>query len=45
MHDDHRILKHVEIEAGGDLAIDVIRTVLSNRYQEIIREDEGGAYG
>lgn len=28
-----------------NLAIDVIRKVLADRYQAIIREDEGGAYG
>lgn len=28
-----------------NLAIDVLRTVLANRYQETIRETEGGAYG
>ena len=35
----------LKLKPVEDLAIDVIRTVLSNRYQEIIREDEGGAYG
>lgn len=35
----------LKLKPEEDLAIDVIREVLSNRYREIIREDEGGAYG
>lgn len=35
----------LKLKPVEDLAIDVIRTVLNNRYQAIIREDEGGAYG
>ena len=35
----------LKLKPVEDLAMDVIRFVLSNRYQDIIREDEGGAYG
>ena len=35
----------LKLKPEEELAIDVIRSVLANRYQEIIREDEGGAYG
>ena len=35
----------LKLKPEEELAIDVIREVLSNRYREIIREDEGGAYG
>lgn len=35
----------LKLKPVENLAIDVIRFALSNRYHEIIREDEGGAYG
>lgn len=35
----------LKLKPEEELAIDVIRSVLANRYQSIIREDEGGAYG
>ena len=35
----------LKLKPVENLAIDVIRFALSNRYHKIIREDEGGAYG
>lgn len=36
---------HLKLKPGESLCMDIIRMVLSNRYREIIREEEGGAYG
>ena len=35
----------LKLKPGEDLALDIIRMVLNNRYRDIIREDEGGSYG
>lgn len=35
----------LKLKPEESLCLDIIRMVLSNRYREIIREDEGGAYG
>lgn len=35
----------LKLQPAEDLALDVLRIILSNRYRETIREDEGGSYG
>ncbi|KIO45488.1 M16 family metallopeptidase [Sanguibacteroides justesenii] len=35
----------LKLKPGEELCLDIIREILSSRYREIIREDEGGAYG
>ena len=48
---DHKYIVNIEynnklkLKPGEELCLDIIREILSNRYREIIREDEGGAYG
>ena len=36
---------HLKLNPGEELAMDILRMVLSDRYRDIIREEEGGAYG
>lgn len=48
---DHKYIVNIaytnklKLKPGEELCIDIIREILSNRYRDIIREDEGGAYG
>ena len=36
---------HLRLKPGEELAMDILRMVLSDRYRDVIREEEGGAYG
>ncbi len=35
----------LKLKPAEELSLDIIRVILSNRYRDIIREDEGGSYG